>query len=84
MHYEMRDPCEKLNFLIELYNKGKRPRKCGEWAISALETAESILSTIEEMQANNADAPTEDQVRALNNIYDAACRWIWPGGKPLF
>jgi|TARA_B100000315_G_C14199920_1_gene417225 hypothetical protein len=70
------DPREELEELIKLYENGCMPKEAYEWACGALNTAESILQTIEDMQEDNRDAPTLDQEKALKNIYDAACRWL--------
>ena len=70
------DPREELEELIKLCEEGHRPNDAYEWAYSALDTVESIMQTIEDMQGNDADAPTSRQVRALENIYDAARRWL--------
>ncbi len=72
----MVDPCEKLNEVIMLCEKGVLPPQSGEWASSAIATAEGILTTIEEMISNEVNAPTQRQGQALQNIYDAACRWL--------
>ncbi len=70
------DPREELEELIKLYEKDRMPKEAYEWACGALNTAESILQTIEDMQENNCDAPTLGQENALENIYDAACSWL--------
>jgi two-component SAPR family response regulator len=70
------DPREELEKIIELYKKKHLPKKAYDWASDALETAESIIETIEDMQANGHDAPTSAQEEALENIYTAACNWL--------
>jgi hypothetical protein len=70
------DPREELEELIKLCEEGHRSDEGYEWACSALNTAESIMQTIEDMQENGRDAPTSGQERALENIYDAARRWL--------
>lgn len=51
------------------------PKKAADWVESALEKAESILMTIDDMQRNGKDAPTSNQTEALENIY-IACNWL--------
>jgi len=70
------DPTEELDEIIELCEAGKLPPQAGQWAEKACETAEGILETIDSMQSNGADAPTERQTEALTNIYEAACKWL--------
>lgn len=70
------DPREELEEIIDLYNYHKLPKIAYEFASDALDTAGSILDTIEEMQDNGVDAPTANQEEALGNIYIAACKWL--------
>ncbi|WP_092379611.1 hypothetical protein [Desulfomicrobium apsheronum] len=70
------DPREELEEIIELYYAHKMPKSAYKFASDALETAESILETIEDMQANGHDGPTLNQEEALENIYIAACNWL--------
>lgn len=70
------DPREELEKIIELYLEKHLPKKAYDWASDALETAESIIETIEDMQASGHDAPTSAQEEALGNIYTAACNWL--------
>jgi hypothetical protein len=70
------DPTEELEEIIDLYHEDKMPESAYDFASDALETTESILETIEDMQANGHDAPTINQEDALENIYVAACNWL--------
>ena len=70
------DPREELEEIIDLYHDHKIPEIAYDFATDALNTAESILDTIDDMQANGADAPTSNQEEALENIYVAACNWL--------
>lgn len=70
------DPREELEEIIDLYDNDHMPEIAYQWAIDALETAESIVETIEEMQSKGLDAPTYSQEEALINIYNAACNWL--------
>jgi len=70
------NPIEELDEIISLCEAGKLPAKAVEWAEGALETAEGILDTIDSMQADGRDAPTDEQASALENIYIAARKWL--------
>jgi hypothetical protein len=70
------DPREELDEIIDLYNNHHFPKKAYEWARSAYSTADEIIDTIEDMQANGHDAPTSSQEDALSNIHRAACNWL--------
>ncbi len=70
------DPLPDLDEVIALSEAGKLPAQAGQWARSAYTTAESILDTIDSMQSDGKDGPTDAQSRALQNIYEAACRWL--------
>lgn len=70
------DPREELKEIFDLYNDHHLPKKAYEWAVSAYDTADDIINTIEDMEANGHDAPTSSQEDALYNIYKAACNWL--------
>ncbi|MEX2524868.1 MAG: hypothetical protein WD750_07915 [Gammaproteobacteria bacterium] len=70
------DPREELEEIIDLYNNHHMSKMAYQWAIDALDTAESIIETIEDMQSKGLDAPTYSQEEALTNIYNAACNWL--------
>ncbi len=70
------DPTVELSDIIDRVVTGRLPTMAADWAKSAMGTAEGILATIDEMEANGVEAPTDAQAHALANIYDAACRWL--------
>ena len=70
------DPREELEEIIDLYEEGKLPVDAGYWATGALEVAEGIFETIDDMKSWGKDAPTARQEDALENIYEAAMRWL--------
>ena len=72
----MTDPRPELEEVISLAEEGELPRKAASWAEGALETAESILETVAEMQENGHPAPTHRQAQALRNIKAGALRWL--------
>jgi hypothetical protein len=70
------DPTVELSDIIDRVVTGRLPTMAADWAKSAMDTAEDILATIDDMEANGVEAPTIAQAEALANIYDAACRWL--------
>lgn len=72
----MTDPRPDLKEVLQLAEDGDLPEAAAEWAESALETAVSIMATVEEMLDNGREAPTARQAMALENIANAARRWI--------
>jgi hypothetical protein len=63
---------EKLEKIIDLAEDGHLPRSAGRWAEGALETAESIISSIDDRD----DGGTDGQLSALENIEEAADKWL--------
>ena len=73
----IKDPRPLLREIIRRAADGHMPSKAKYWATKALETAESIYDSIDEMEEREVeDVPTEGQIRALNNIHRAACNWL--------
>ncbi len=70
------DPREEIQEIIDLYHDHHMPEIAYKWAVGAFETADSIMETIEDMQARGHDAPTVAQEEALSNMYNAACKWL--------
>ena len=66
------DIIEKLEEIIDLTEDNKLPRSAGEWAENVFETTESIIESME----SRDDGGTESQQDALDNIEDAADRWL--------
>ncbi|MCY2986885.1 MAG: hypothetical protein NTY19_03345 [Planctomycetota bacterium] len=69
------DPLPDLDKVIALTEFGVLPVQAARWASAARATAEGILGTIDSMVSNGRSAPTIGQRRALEHIFEAACRW---------
>jgi len=65
-----------LEQVIALSEEGVLPVVAGKWADGPLSTTMDIQETIDSMQSDGKDAPTENQSRALKNIHAAALRWL--------
>ena len=70
--WDLMDIIEKLEEIIDLTEDGNLPRSAGVWAENALDTALSIIDSIEERD----DGGTGGQLQAIDNISDAADRWL--------
>lgn len=70
-----RDPRKEIREILDLCNKGLLPKKAKPWALGALATASSILSTITDME-QNGQGSTQSQIEALKRIHAGACRWL--------
>ncbi len=70
------DPRPKLWSILRLIDEGHLPKKIRGWATQTLDTADSIYSTMDDMEMNGVDVPTSAQEKALRNINCAACRWL--------
>lgn len=74
------DPTNELNDVLKQVRAGRLPPEAGRFATDALATTNAIFDTISEMEEwdSNVDAygPTENQERALRNIYNGAISWL--------
>lgn len=70
------DPRQNLDLILFRVARGSMPKEAGIWAKSALSKAEEIFTTMESMENNGKEVPTDGQDRALRNINCAACNWL--------
>ncbi|HNX94253.1 MAG TPA: hypothetical protein PKL14_03760 [Holophaga sp.] len=62
--------------ILERCATGRLPKAARDFANGALETANGIYDTMEDMGNRLMDVPTEAQAAALNRIHRGACKWL--------